>query len=264
MVAIMYVSRIPKDVGERHYQQVLLRESYRSKDAPRSQVKHRTLLNLTHCDPSEVAAIEWALKHKHALPGVLKGAGIEGLELVQGPSVGAVWLLYQVAERVGLVKALGSSPEGLRTLWQVFARCIDQGSRLSSVRLAGEHAVRALLGVGAFDEEALYRDLDWLDARQASIEVELYRRRRGSKPSGLFLYDVTSPYLEGRCNAYGAFGYNRDRKRGKRQIVVGLLTDAEGFPVSVEVFQGNTQDPQTAVSSQIRKLVERFDGHAVT
>ena len=138
----MYVSRVTKDVGERHYEQILLRESYRAKDAPRSQVKHRTLLNLTHCDPAEVAAIEWALKHRHALPAVLEGAGLDGMELVQGPSVGAVWLLYQVAERVGIVKALGISPEGLRTLWQVFARCIDQGSRLSAVRLAGEHAVR--------------------------------------------------------------------------------------------------------------------------
>ena len=263
MVAIMNVSRIKKDIGEHHYEQILLRESYRPKGAPRSQVKHRTLLNLTHCDPAEVAAIEWALKHKHALPSVLEGTGFDGMEVVQGPSVGALWLLYQVAERVGLVKALGTSPEGLRTLWQVFARCIDQGSRLSAVRLAGEHAVRAIVGMDAFDEEALYRDLDWLDARQAALEVQLYRRRRGATPSQLFLYDVTSTYLEGRCNAYGAFGYNRDRKRGKRQIVVGLLTDAEGFPVSVEVFQGNTQDPKT-VSSQIRKLVDRFDAHGVT
>lgn len=259
----MYVEHVRHTVNERVYEQVLLRESYRERGEARSRVKHRTLLNLTHCDPSEVAAIEWALKHQHALPGVLTGAGLDGLELVQGPSVGAVWLLYQVAERIGLVKALGSSPEGLRTLWQVFARCIDQGSRLSAVRLAGEHAVRALLGLGTFDEESLYRDLDWLDARQASIEVELYRRRRGAKPSQLFLYDVTSTYLEGRCNAYGAFGYNRDRKRGKLQIVLGLLTDADGFPVSVEVFHGNTQDPKT-VSSQIRKLVERFDAHEVT
>jgi hypothetical protein len=259
----MNVSRIKKDVGEHHYEQILLRESYRPKGAPRSQVKHRTLLNLTHCDPAEVAAIEWSLKHKHALPGILEGAGLDGLEVVQGPSVGAVWLLYQVAERVGLVSALGTSQEGLRTLWQVFARCIDQGSRLSAVRLAGEHAVRAIVGMDAFDEEALYRDLDWLDARQTSMEVGLYRRRRGATPSQLFLYDVTSTYLEGRCNAYGAFGYNRDRKRGKRQIVVGLLADAEGFPVSVEVFHGNTQDPKT-VSSQIRKLVERFDAHEVT
>jgi len=259
----MYVDHVRHSVKDRVYEQVLLRESYRERGATRSRVKHRTLLNLTHCDPSEVAAIEWALKHKHLLPTEWTGVGFDGLALVQGPSVGAVWLLYQVAARVGLVKALGSSPEGLRTLWQVFARCIDQGSRLSAVRLAGEHAACAVLGLEPFDEEALYRDLDWLDGRQASMEVALYRRRRGSKPSRLFLYDVTSTYLEGRCNAYGAFGYNRDRKRGKLQIVLGLLTDADGFPVSVEVFQGNTQDPKT-VSSQIRKLVKRFDAQDVT
>jgi len=263
MVATMYVSRITKHVGERRYEQVLLRESYRAQGAPRSRVKHRTLLNLTRCDPSEVAAIEWALKHKDVLSGVLTGAGLKVVELVQGPSVGAVWLLYQVAERIGIVKALGASPQGVRTLWQVLARCIEQGSCLSAVRLAGEHAACAVLGLEAFDEESLYRDLDWLDGRQGSMEVALYRGRRGPRPSQLFLYDVTSTYLEGSCNAYGAFGYNRDRKRGKLQIVVGLLTEAEGLPVSVEVFRGNTQDPQT-VSSQIRKLVGRFDARAVT
>jgi hypothetical protein len=259
----MYVSRIVKDTGKRRHEQVLLRESYRDKGSARSQVKHRTLLNLTHCDPDEVAAIEWALKNKHALPGEHDSVRLDGVEWVQGPSVGAVWLLYQVAQRVGLAQALGNSPEGLRALWQVFARLIDQGSRLSAVRLAGEHAACAILGIGTFDEEALYRDLDWLDARQASIEEALYRRRRGTKPCKLFLYDVTSSYLEGQCNAYGAFGYNRDRKRGKRQIVVGLLADADGLPLSVEVFKGNTQDPKT-VSSQIRKLVERFDARDVT
>jgi hypothetical protein len=260
----MYVSRTFKEVGERRYGQILLRESYRPKGGLRSEVKHRTLLNLTHCDPLEVDAIEWALKHKHELADVLQGyVSLDSVELRQGPSVGAVWLLYRMAERVGLVKALGSSPEGLRTLWQVFARLIDQGSRLSGVRLAGEHAACAVLGLAAFDEEALYRDLDWADRRQARIEESLYRRRRGGKPSRLFLYDVTSSYLEGKCNAYGAFGYNRDRKRGKRQIVVGLLADDEGFPVSVEVFRGNTQDPKT-VSSQIHKLVARFGARAVT
>lgn len=80
----------------------------------------------------------------------------------------------------------------------MFARCIDQGSRLSAVRLAGEHAACAVLGLEPFDEDALYRDLDWLDSRQAHLEVSLYRRRRGGKPSQLFLYDVTSTYLEGR------------------------------------------------------------------
>ncbi len=58
----------------------------------------------------------------------------------------------------------------------------------------------------------------------------------------MFLYDVTSAYLEGEQNAFAAFGYNRDRKSGKRQIVIDLLCDADGRPLSIELFAGNTSD----------------------
>ena len=81
--------------------------------------------------------------------------------------------------------------------------------------------------------------------------------------SPLFLYDVTSSYLEGRCNALGAFGYNRDRKRGKRQIVIGLLCDALGEPVSIQAFAGNTQDTAT-LPPQLDKVADRFGGGPVT
>ena len=77
------------------------------------------------------------------------------------------------------------------------------------------------------------------------------------------MYDVTSSYLEGSCNDLAAFGYNRDRKEGKRQIVIGLLCDGSGIPVSIEVFAGNTQDPKT-VKSQIDKLAKRFGATDVT
>jgi hypothetical protein len=259
----MYVEHVKKTVGNRKYEQILLRESYRAEGAHRSRVKHRTLLNLTHHSPEEIAALEWALKHKHEFADGDMSAAIKGLELFQGPSVGAIWLLYQLAEHEGIMKALGVSQEGRRTLWQVFARLIAQGSRLSAVRLAGEHAAVSILDLDPFDEDTLYRDMDWLDGRQARIEDSLYRRRHGVKPCQLFLYDVTSSYLEGEDNAYGDYGYNRDGKRGKKQIVVGMLADEDGAPLSVEVFRGNTQDPKT-VSSQIRKLAERFGAHAVT
>src|SRR5207244_4527586 len=105
-----------------------------------------------------------------------------------------------------------------------------------------------------FDEDDLYAALDDLYARQEKIELALYRlyqRRRGEQPPRLFLYDVTSSYLEGECNELGEFGYNRDGKRGKLQIVIGLLSDAEGEPLAVRVFEGNTGDPTTVVD-QIR------------
>ena len=97
--------------------------------------------------------------------------------------------------------------------------------------------------------------LDWLVKRQPRIEKSLARRHL--EGGTLVLYDVTSSYVEGQCNALAAFGYNRDGKKGKKQIVFGLLCSAEGCPVAVEVFRGNTSDPMT-VGPQITKLKQRF------
>ena len=134
-----------------------------------------------------------------------------------------------------------------------------QGSRLSAVRWAQQHAVHEVLGVGSFDEDDLSHTLDAVAQRQDHIEQALYRRyvqRQGRKPV-VFLYDVTSSYLEGAQNALGAYGDNRDGKKGKRQIVVGLLTDEAGEPFAVRVFEGNTADPST-VSTPIAILKQRF------
>jgi len=172
--------------------------------------------------------------------------------------------LHELAKEIGITRALGHTQEGKRALWQVIARVIDQGSRLSAVRLAGSHGACAILGITqSFNEEHLYKNLDWLSKQQEKIEDRLFNCLHSDKKPELYLYDVTSSYLEGQCNELGAFGYNRDGKRGKRQIVVGLLCDGEGRPLSIEVFCGNTQDPKT-VASQIRKVAERFGGQDVT
>lgn len=135
---------------------------------------------------------------------------------------------------------------------------------LASVRLAREHAVCDLLGLKeSFGEDDLYANLAWLSERQRQLEKALFARPGGGAAAELFLYDVTSSYLEGEHNALGAYGYNRDKKRGKQQIVVGLLTDAEGEPLSVEVFHGNTQDVST-LSAQIRKLAQAFGCRRIT
>ena len=175
----------------------------------------------------------------------------------QGPSLGAVWTVYHVARRLGIAQALGTTREGKLALWQVIARVIDQGSRLSAVRLAMSHAACDVLGLGTFDEDALYENRDWLAGAEARIEDRLFAQRQKTKPASLFLYDVTSSYLEGTQNALAAFGYNSDGKQGQPQIVIGLLCDEDGQPVSIEVFPGHTPDPGT-VASQIEKLKYRF------
>jgi len=181
----------------------------------------------------------------------------------QGQSVGAVWSLYVMARQLGITEALGTARHGKLALWQVIARIIDQGSRLSAVRLAATHAACDVLGLDKFNEEDLYDNLDWLSENQSVIEQRLLRQMKRTHEPGLFLYDVTSSYLEGTQNELSAFGYNRDGKKGKRQIVIGLLCNEAGVPLSVEVFPGNTQDSRT-FGSQIKKIAERFGGGEVT
>lgn len=258
----MYITEVltRTSKGKPSHRCILLRESYREG----SKVKNRTLLNLTHCKPEEIAAMRLALEHKNDLAGLRQKLQGPGLELHQGVSVGAVLTVYQVAKQLGLEAALGTTRQGKLALWQVLARVIEQGSRLSAVRLAQRHAACDILGLRqGFNEDALYENLAWLTREQKSIEQRLFRQNYAKTHPGLYLYDVTSSYLEGQHNELGAFGYNRDGKRGKKQIVIGLLCDQDGQPLSIEVFVGNTGDTQT-FGSQISKVTERFGGSAVT
>jgi Transposase DDE domain len=257
IVATMYIDTSHITRGGKTYTRHLLRESYRAN----GKVLHRTIANVSHCSAAELEAIRLALRHKEALEHL--GTIQDAITLKQGLSVGAVWTVYQVARRLGIEKALGTTRDGKLALWQVIARVIDQGSRLSAVRLAMSHAACDVLGLGPFDEDALYENLDWLAHRQAAVEDQLFAQHTKAKAVSLFLYDVTRSYLEGTHNELAAFGYNRDGKRGKLQIVVGLLCDEDGHPVSIEVFPGNTHDPHT-VASQVAKLKERFGVQAIT
>ena len=181
----MYIdtSRITR--GGKTYTRHLLRESYRAN----GKVLHRTLANVSHCSEAEIEAIRLALRHKGELEYL--GTIQDAITLQQGPSLGAVWTVYHVARRLGIAQALGTTREGKLALWQVIARVIDQGSRLSAVRLAMAHAACDVLGLDTFDEDTLYANLDWLAGAQAAIEDRLFVQRTKTQPVSLFLYDVT-------------------------------------------------------------------------
>ncbi|CAK0770904.1 hypothetical protein CCP2SC5_510019 [Azospirillaceae bacterium] len=268
VVSTMHIDHSTTCRNGKTYTRTLLRETYRES----GKVKHRTIANLSHCKPEEIEAIRLALKHKNELSALapeskrldVKTITSESVTLEQGVSVGAVWLLSEVAKKLGVTAALGNDRQGKLALWQVITRVLDQGSRLSSVRLAKNHAVGEILQLDSFNEDDLYKNLDWLSKNQEAIEKRLFIQRSStSTSSDIFLYDVTSSYLEGAQNAFAAFGYNRDRKQGKRQIVIGLLCDAEGCPLSIEVFPGNTSDVKT-FTSQINKAASRFGAERVT
>jgi transposase len=258
------------------YSRVLLRSSHREN----GKVKHRTLGNLSSCSPQEIEAIRLALRHKDELSTFLAQPNPPPASppasppvapethapapFTQGPSVGAIAVLAALADQLGITRALGNDRSGRLALWQVIARALEQGSRLSSVRLARDLGAASILGLPSFDEDDLYENLAWLEKQQQTIEKHLFENRHAAgEPPSLFLYDVTSTYLEGQHNSLAAFGYNRDGKRGKKQIVVGLLCDETGIPLAIEAFPGNTGDTRT-VANQIAKLQDRFNARHVT
>ena len=239
----MYIATVP---NRKSPPAILLRESYRDQ----GKVKTRTIANLSHWAPERIEALRKALKGDFD--------GMDG-EAVSGEIFGVLFALKQLADQVGMTRVLGPSEEGRLALFLILARIAHAGSRLSAVRWAEQHAVSDILDLEAFDENDLYAALDWLAVEQTRIEQQLYQRyvEDNGTPPAIVLYDVTSSYFEGEQNELATYGYNRDGKKGKLQIVIGLLSGADGEPLAVRVFEGNTADPST-VSTQIDLLKQQF------
>ncbi|WP_077076145.1 IS1634 family transposase [Cuniculiplasma divulgatum] len=252
----MYVDIGTKKVKGKVYPRYLIRESRWENGGS----KQRTVANISDCSLEEVIAIKLALKYKGNITDVLRD--IDEIHTEQGLSVGAVFSLFKAARDLGIAKALGNSENAKLSLWMILARLIEPGSRLANVRLAQRHAAVDVLGLNNFNEDDLYGAMDWIESDQRRIEKRLFHARYGEKRPTLYLYDVTSSYLEGEKNEYADWGYNRDKKKGKKQIVIGLLTDDEGWPISIEVFPGNTSDVKT-FASQVKKLAHEFGCESV-
>lgn len=239
----MYITKVP---NRKSTPTILLRESYRED----GKVKNKTLANLTKWDPDKIEALQQILQGDFSV--------LEGNPEI-GNNFGILFLLQQIAKALGIPKALGKSKKGLLALFLVLARVAKQGSRLSAVKWGQRLSVKESLGLDEFDENDLYESLDWLESQQEQIEIDLFThyRKRNTQPISLILYDVTSSYFEGIQNDLAEFGYNRDKKKGKKQIVIGLLTDISGEPLAVRVFKGNTSDPST-ISKQIDIVKNNF------
>jgi transposase len=258
----MYITEVlSKGKGGKRYRSILLRENYRDG----SKVKSKTLAVLTKLPRLAIEALRRAIDPSKLSLESLGGAEDRELELRCGESFAAVWVVTELAKRLGIDKALGVTFEAELALWQVIARVLQPAvSLLAMVRLALGNAAAAVLGWRkSFSEDDLYATGSWLEGRQHIIERRLWEARPAKARSELFLYDVTSSYLEGEHNELGAYGYNRDGKRGKQQLVVGLLADEEGEPCAVKVFPGNTSDVKT-FGQQVEKVKKEFGCTEVT
>ncbi len=249
----MYIESVPNRGSP---PAILLRESFR--DGKR--VAKRTLLNLSH----------WPAEHVEGLRGVLKGgvvvpAGQEAFTIERSLPHGHVAAVLGMARAIGLDLLLGpktkrqpNRPRDL-VMAMIVSRVIAPASKLATAKaldpVTAASSLGVELGLGKVDESELYAALDWLHERQSAIEATLAKRHL--KGGTLVLYDVSSSYVEGRCCPLAKRGYNRDGKKGKAQIVYGLLCAADGCPVAIEVFEGDTGDP-TTVADQVAKLKRRF------
>ena len=274
----MFIKRNRTVLAGKDYQSILLVQGKRvpakrppgrpaaGAPAPKSVVVHETLANLSKLPPDLIELIERHCKGQPPPPEspCPSASGADASAAIHlGPCYGVLATLDGLAREMGLVQAVGEKSRSQHLArFLIYARLAHQGSRLSAARWSEDHAVREILQVGRFDEDDLYTALEDLEARQASIEAALAPKAATPQARAIYLYDVTSVYFEGLENELADFGYNRDGKRGKKQLVAGLLTDGNGEPISIQLYRGNTGDPPTFLDA-VQKLKVRFGAEEV-
>ena len=249
----MYVATVP---NRNSSPAILLRESYRDD----GKVKTRTIANISHLPPQKIQAIQAALAGSLS-PSPSSSPLPDSFHVSRSLPHGHVSAVLGSLRKLHIEPILDPVASRQRDLVvaMIVARITEPASKLATAR--GLHSdtlnssLGSILNLESAEESELYQAMDWLLLKQSRVEQELAKRHLAN--GGLVLYDLTSTYFEGRHCPLAKLGHSRDDKSGKLQIVFGLLTNAQGCPVAVEVFDGNTGDPKT-VASQVDKLRNRF------
>jgi len=243
----VHVAKIVRRYKGRVYTAYLLRRTYRDG----KHVRHQTLGNISHLPLALIGVIQRSLK------GETFVSSQDAFEIQASLPHGHVEAVLGVIRKIGLDALIASKPCRERDLVMamIAERLIHPCSKLSTTRLWHMTTLAEELGVGDADEDALYDAMDWLLSRQPRIEKRLAERHLSE--GATVLYDVTSSGYHGRHCPIAQRGHNRDGERDLACVVYGVLTDAEGRPIGVDVYPGNTGDP-TTVPDQVRKTRKRF------
>lgn len=239
--------------GDKTYQYPWIGYSFRNHNGTPDFKREISLADLPEHD---VQAIAQALAYSGRACGEMKE-----VQFVDSVNVGAAWTAFRLAEQLGIVQVLEKlQPKHYEAaLFMILDRVTNPKPYSKSAlyeSLPGTGLERVVSGAGmTAQQHDFYAALEVLCDEQRPMQKALFSHR--SRAQRIFLYDITSSYLEGTECPLSAFGYNRDGKKGKLQIVIGLLADSAGKPVAVEVFEGNTSD-QTTVMGQIDKLRNDF------
>jgi transposase len=247
----VHVARITRVHNGKTYHSYLLRRTYRED----GKVKHQTLGTLSDLPLDVIDHIRARLR------GQPPGPVSESFEIKRSLPHGHVAATLGVVRKIGLERAIGSTPTRQRDLIvaMIVSRIIHPGSKLATLHgLCPETAQTTLaedLNLGQVEIKEFYESLDWLLERQSRIENKLAKKHLVD--GTLVLYDVSSSYYTGHKSELIKHGYSRDGKSSFPQIIYGLLCNRDGCPIAIEVFAGNTADPNT-LKSQIQKIRKRF------
>jgi transposase len=214
-------------------------------------VTHETLGNLSHLPDHLIDMIKRSLKGESFVPAA------EAIRITRTLPHGHVEAVLKMIHKLGLDDLIAAEPSRSRNLVvaMIVERLVFPSSKLANTRHWHATSLAAELNVADATEDQLYDAMDWLLERQSAIEKKLAKRHLSD--GALVLYDVTSSYYEGKTCPLARFGHDRDGKTGLPIIVYGVLTDADGRPVAVQVYPGNTGDPKT-VPDQVETLTKRF------
>ena len=246
----MYVATVP---NRNSPPAILLRESFRLN----GKVRNRTLANLSSWPPAQLDALRAVLKGATSVGPPLP----DSFDIIRSRPHGHVAAVLGTLHRLHLDQLIDKRPSHQRDLVvaMIVARILEPLSKLATSRTLHPDTLTSTLGellhLDSISEDDLYQAMDWLLPQQDRIEQALAKRHLAE--GALVLYDLTSTYFEGRHCPLGKLGHSRDDQKGKLQVVFGLMTNAQGCPLAVEVYAGNTSDPKT-VSDQVTKLRDRF------
>jgi transposase len=243
----VHVAKIVRRHKGKQYITYLLRRSYRDG----KKVLHETLGNISHLPERLIDII------RRSLGGEEFVSAEEAFRTTRSLPHGHVDVVLRMIRKLALEKLIASKRSRQRdlVLAMIVQRVIFPCSKLATTRNWHTTTLAEELAVEDAQAEDLYAAMDWLLRRQRSIEKKLAERHLAD--GGLVLYDISSSYYTGRTCSLARYGHDRDGKKGRPIIVYGVLTDAEGRPVAVEVYPGNTGDP-TTVPDQVEKLRARF------
>jgi hypothetical protein len=248
VVRVKKTGYVDRQGRARDYSSAYLRRTYREA----GKVKNETVANLSVLPDHLIDLIDAGLKGKALVP-----AG-EAVTITRSVPHGHVAAVHAMARKLGLPALLGpAGPQRDLALALAISRVAAPASKLSTLTWWDDTTLGADLGVAEASTGEIYAAMDWLAARQDAIEAQLAARHLApqANPGRMALFDLSSSWLEGSRCPLAARGYSRDGKKGKLQIEYGLLTDPEGRPVAVRVFEGSTADPAafTAIVTVVRE-----------